>query len=438
MKTHVFKRKRKVKGKIVTAQNYTGRYKLANDPCFTVVNLGVSEKQTAEKLLRDIALQAEREGAGLAMPKKETECLNAPLSELLEEYIGELDRLGRSYEHTRHISARVLALGKECGWKSLRDINADSFRQWRKKKKASVKTLNEYQNAITSLLNWIGKTRGINIAFFDSVEHIDARGHKSFERRALNVAEACALLACAPLKRRVAYALALFTGLRRGEIEALEWRDLDLDGEHPSVEARASTTKNAKSARLSLHTDLVTVLREWRTQENDPSDLVLPDGIPQNRLGLWLDLKAAQIERTDSSKRKVDFHALRHTTCTLLMSAGVPARVVQNIMRHSDLRLTSNIYTDAGALPTENAISKIPSLLGVKQWTQDLTHGIVQKGLDVSQAVTEEKKGKVDFTQYLQGPDTGCHIFSQPAPKSKMAERGGFGPPVPDLTSTAV
>jgi len=438
MKIHVFKRKRKVNGKTVTAQNYTGRYKLAGDSCFTVVNLGVSEKQTAEKILREIALQAERERNGCAVPKKETECLNAPLKDLLEEYIGELDRLGRSLEHTRHVSARVLALSKACGWKCLRDITADSFRQWRKKKKASVKTLNEYQNAITSLLNWIGKTRDIKLAMFDAVDHIDARGEKSFHRRALTREEARALLVCAPLKRRVAYAIALFTGLRRGEIEALQWRDFDLDGEHPSVEARASTTKNAKSARIPLHADLLAILREWRTPENDPSDTVLPDRIPQNRLGLWIDLKSAKIERIDSSNRKVDFHALRHTACTFLMTAGVSVRFVQSIMRHSDIRLTSNIYTDAGALPTESAISMIPSLLGVKPLTQDLTHGIVQKGQNVSQAVTEEKTGKADFTQYLKGSDTGCHNISQPVKGTKMAERGGFGPPVPDLTSTAV
>lgn len=164
--------------------------------------------------------------------------------------------------YTRHIADRVTALCKARGWVRLRDVNADSFRKWRKGKQASVKTLNEYQNAITRLLNWIGKAKGVKLAAFDSVEHIDARGRQSFERRALTVLEARALLFFAPLKRRVAYALALYTGLRRGEIEALEWRDVSLDSSSPSLSVRASTTKNARAARLPLHADLAEILRK--------------------------------------------------------------------------------------------------------------------------------------------------------------------------------
>ena len=195
----------------------------------------------------------------------------------------------------------------------------------------------------------------MRLSVFDSVEHIDARGGQSFERRALTVPEARALLACAPLKRRVAYALALFTGLRRGEIEALEWRDVSLDSATHSLSVRASTTKNAKAARLPLHDDLVAILREWRAPDADESDLVLPDGIPQNRLGLWVDLKQAGIERADACGRKVDFHALRHTTCTFLQAAGGSPRVAMEIMRHSEMRLTAKKYT--------------PTRAGFRRWT---------------------------------------------------------------------
>ena len=141
MNCHIFKRKRKVEGKTVAAQNYTGRYKLDGDTSFTVVNLGVTEKQVAEKKLREIALQEERERAGLTVTKQETDCLNAPLSDLLEEHIREMQRLGRTHEYTRHVFDRVTALCTSCGWVRLRDVNADSFRKWRNTKKASVKTL---------------------------------------------------------------------------------------------------------------------------------------------------------------------------------------------------------------------------------------------------------------------------------------------------------
>ncbi len=160
--------------------------------------------------------------------------------------------------------------------------------------------------------------------------------------------------------------------------------------------------------------------------------------IPQNRLGLWKDFKQAGIERTDASGRKVDFHALRHTTCTLLQAAGVSARVAMEIMRHSEMRLTAKIYTDAGGLPTADGISKMPSLFGNETWTHLGTHTVVSKGQNVSRAVTAEKK--TPNTQHVdfQTVDTACHNLSASGAFSEMAERGGFGPPVPVLSDTAV
>ena len=172
--------------------------------------------------------------------------------------------------------------------------------------------------------------------------------------------------------------------------------------------------------------------------DTDNSDLVLPDGIPQNRLGLWKDFGKAGIERTDASGRKVDFHALRHTTCTLLQAAGVSARIAMEIMRHSEMRLTAKIYTDAGGLPTADGINKMPSLFAVKNLTQDLTHALVFKGQNVSRAVTGEKKTPDAQLVDFQAVVPACHNLSASGAFAKMAERGGFGPPVPVLSDTAV
>ena len=438
MRAYVLKRRRTVNGRIISAKTYTGHYRLDGDTNETTVNLGVTDKQIAEQKLRAIVQQSERERAGFGVTKSESDCLNAPLSDLLDEYVGELERLGRASEYTRHVSARVLALGKACGWLRLRDVTADSFRQWRKFKKASDKTINEYQNSITAFLNWIGKNKGVKLSVFDSVEHIDARGRQSVERRALTVSEARALLSCAPLKRRVAYALALFTGLRRGEIEALEWRDLSLDSETSFVSVRASTTKNSKPAHIPLHTDLVAILWEWRETGTHESGVVLPDGIQQNRLGLWKDFEKAGIKRMDDNGRKVDFHALRHTTCTFLQASGASPRVAMDIMRHSEMRLTAKTYTDAGGLPTADAINKMPSLFSAKNLTENLTDTLVFKGQKLSQAVTAEKKTPDAQPVDFQAFDPACHNLSASGAFGEMAERGGFGPPVPGLIDTAV
>ena len=57
------------------------------------------------------------------------------------------------------------------------------------------------------------------------------------------------------------------------------------------------------------------------------------------------DLRAAKIEFLNAMGQRVDFHALGHTLATNLALAGTAPRVAMEVMRHSDMRLTSkNLY----------------------------------------------------------------------------------------------
>ena len=76
------------------------------------------------------------------------------------------------------------------------------------------------------------------------------------------------------------------------------------------------------------------------------------------------DLEAAGIAYVDAKGEYADFHSLRKTFGTMLTLAGVPQRVVMELMRHSDMRLTAKTYTDAGMLPVDATITKLPSLNG--------------------------------------------------------------------------
>ncbi len=433
----VFKRRRNKKGRIIESTTFYGRYKLDGAPSFVVVNLKCTDKQVAFEKLRAIVREEERERAGLGVSRAERECLKLPLSVLIDGYVSELIRLGRTHEHIRHIESRLNTLAKDCGWGSIRDMSGESFCKWRKGKQISAKTLNEYQNAVTSFLSWLGKSKGVKLNCFDGVQHVDARGNETFERGTLTIEQAKSLLAVAPRKRGIAYALSLYTGLRRGEIEGLEWKDIKLEEKVPFLIIRASTSKNRKTATIPLHPDLVRMLSRWKEEIGEEDSRVIPDGIPQNRLGLWKDFKDSNIPRVNQYGQKIDFHALRHTACTFMQTMGGSPQVAMIFMRHSEMRLTSKVYTNALELPIAESVNKLPSLIPDK-WTQKGTTFSVSKKKKLSLAVTEEKTGKVDFNQYLKGSDTDCHNISQPVKGTKMAERGGFGPPVPDLTSTAV
>ena len=73
--------------------------------------------------------------------------------------------------------------------------------------------------------------------------------------------------------RKVIYLMAVYTGLRRGELSKLLRTDLHLEAAQPFISFRASATKNHKQEIIALHTDLVseleTVLANLRQRKRD-------------------------------------------------------------------------------------------------------------------------------------------------------------------------
>jgi site-specific recombinase XerC len=59
---------------------------------------------------------------------------------------------------------------------------------------------------------------------------------------------------------------------------------------------------------------------------------------------------------------RADLHALRVTFCTNLLNARVHPRVVQELMRHSYIKLTMKVYTDPSQLPLAAALESLPAL----------------------------------------------------------------------------
>jgi hypothetical protein len=60
----------------------------------------------------------------------------------------------------------------------------------------------------------------------------------------------------------------------------------------------------------------------------------------------------------------VDFHALRATYITLLVKGGASVKVAQELARHSDPKLTMNVYTKLGVHDLTGALDALPSLTG--------------------------------------------------------------------------
>jgi integrase len=173
--------------------------------------------------------------------------------------------------------------------------------------------------------------------------------------------------------------LAVDTGLRRQELAALRWADIDLDSatlicRHAIVKgvggAELRRTKTGIVAPLALsegsvaalerHRDHVTTIIEgtgYTLEESfvfgsRVSDPIYPDTITA---------RFARIRR--EAHVGVEFRSLRHATATLLLSAGVDIRTVSGRLRHARTSTTLDRYADHVPAADRNAAATIDVLL---------------------------------------------------------------------------
>jgi len=214
MKCFVFKQKRRVGGKIVVSSCYSGRYRLAGEFQDTTVRLEVSDKQAAESKLRKLVQELEREGEGLIPVKKLRDGLQMPFSGLVEEYVAELNRLGRNEKYVKGVRKQLEILAAGCSWRTVKDVSADSFLKWRQRQTLIAKTLNEYLICVSALMNWAERFERVSSNPLRHVTRIESSADPTFKRRALTDEEARRLLAVSG-PRATVYLTAIKTGSRR-------------------------------------------------------------------------------------------------------------------------------------------------------------------------------------------------------------------------------
>lgn len=140
---------------------------------------------------------------------------------------------------------------------------------------------------------------------------------------------------------------AFYTGMRLGELLSLEWCNIDFTLNLIQVKnSDTFTTKSKKNRVIPMNTDLVKHLKERKLNEISENPLVF-----LNRFGRALDSKCVSkrfknIVIASGLNKKLHFHSLRHTFCTLLVSSGVSLFQVQKLAGHSSPQ-TTMIYSHA-------------------------------------------------------------------------------------------
>ncbi len=159
------------------------------------------------------------------------------------------------------------------------------------------------------------------------------------------------------------WVMALETGMRSGELFALNWADVDLDAKLISVSKQWTSkdgfgpTKTRRSRIVPVSDELAHFLKELKLRSQ--TENMLP------RLPEWENGEQAQVTRefcVSIGITSVKFHDLRATFITNLLARGVPLAVVMAIVGHSQLKTTNGYLRKAG--------------VEVKGWTNKLGYGV--------------------------------------------------------------
>jgi integrase len=177
----------------------------------------------------------------------------------------------------------------------------------------------------------------------------------------------------------------LFTGMRRGELLALRWHDIDLDRKEIKVHAALEQTvehgtrfkgpKTASGKRtIALPDIVVDTLRDHRRQQLEqrlalglgkaPAEALVFPSPGTERLwnpdvfsGVWKDV---EIELGLG----ISFHALRHTHASQLIAAGVPITEIAHRLGHQSPTTTLSIYAHLFEKDNSKAAAAINAALG--------------------------------------------------------------------------
>lgn len=196
----------------------------------------------------------------------------------------------------------------------------------------------------------------------------------------LEVSEMQAILPELSVRERALVSLDMVSGLRRGELAGLKWRDIDfqvleIDVSRSLVDqvvGKCKTEASQKPVPLDEYTaqDLLAWYRV--TPYRDADDFVFASnsqraGKKRGKQPVWLSsimrYHIQPLVKRLGIQKRVSWHTFRHTYSTLLKANGEDMKVVQELLRHASIRITMDVYTQAQMPAKRKAQQKVVEMV---------------------------------------------------------------------------
>ena len=188
-----------------------------------------------------------------------------------------------------------------------------------------------------------------------------------------------------PIQFKIFYRLSLFGGLRKGELIALTWQDIDFENNTLSITKSAGhvqegqtikATKTVNSNRIiPIPKTEIDLLSRWKTEQKnfmltvgskwegyrgkefDKNNVFIQMNVnygktmnvstPYRKFVDFINYYNQTIEKEENKLPVIPLHGLRHTCATLNIALGTDIKTVQAILGHANIQTTLNTYTHA-------------------------------------------------------------------------------------------
>ncbi|CAJ1226566.1 tyrosine-type recombinase/integrase [Lactiplantibacillus xiangfangensis] len=188
----------------------------------------------------------------------------------------------------------------------------------------------------------------------------------------------------------VMFRLLLFSGMRKGEMQGLNWSDLDMDSGELKIDKTLSWNKSKQRFELQapktvtsnrvIIIDPITigVLKQWKIeQKKELLALGRTNKISKPDYPMFMNMRETYFPLSHLNDvlqynfykyhpafHKINVHGLRHTHASLLFEAGASLKDVQSKLGHKDIQTTMNIYTHVTETKRQKTQDKFANFMG--------------------------------------------------------------------------
>lgn len=329
--------------------------------------------RSASIILNDLRARADRADFGLRDNKY-------PWKKLKDEFFKWVDQAIRRPQDYR---GDIAAIESFAEINSVDQMSAEfvmKFRRWRLDHGASPRTVNKHVRTLNIMLN-----KGVDWGCIHSnrIRELKPLRHdeKLKERRALTSDEVSHLLEHSSASLKPVWRMLLCTGIRKQELVAMTFDDVDFD--RGTITVRAKTAKSHRAREIPLDREMLDTLRELRQEAIRRKPVKgLTDRLTERQKAnfsrrhvfvtkantpwrnnlltrFYAICRKAGIEGAEPGGT-VDIHSLRVTFATLAIEGGAHPKAVQAILGHATLDLTMGVYTRATERSKREAIGALP------------------------------------------------------------------------------